>query len=79
MASCVRNAVALLGLPLPQAVRMASQIPAEFLGVAADYGRIAAGQRANLVLTDEALNVRETWIDGCNSRELLQPSAAPGS
>ena len=79
MASCVRNAVALLGLPLPQAVRMASQIPAEFLGVAADYGRIAAGQRANLVLTDEALNVRETWIDGRSSRELLQPSAAPGS
>ena len=79
MASCVRNAVAMLGVPLPQAVRMASQIPAEFLGVAADYGRIAAGQRANLVLTDEALNVRETWIDGRSSRELLQPSAAPGS
>ena len=64
MASCVRNAVAMLGVPLPQAVRMASQTPAEFLGVAAEYGRIAAGQRANLVLTDDTLNVRETWIDG---------------
>jgi N-acetylglucosamine-6-phosphate deacetylase len=79
MASCVRNAVAMLGVPLPQAVRMASQIPAEFLGVASEYGRIAAGQRANLVLTDEALNVRETWIDGHRSRETLQPSADPGS
>jgi N-acetylglucosamine-6-phosphate deacetylase len=79
MASCVRNAVAMLGVPLPQAVRMASQIPAEFLGVATEYGRIAAGQRANLVLTDEALNVRETWIDGRSSRETLQPSADPGS
>jgi N-acetylglucosamine-6-phosphate deacetylase len=79
MASCVRNAVAMLGVPLPQAVRMASQIPAEFLGVAAEYGRIAAGQRANLVLTDDTLNVRETWIDGRSSRETLQPSAAPGS
>jgi N-acetylglucosamine-6-phosphate deacetylase len=79
MASCVRNAVAMLGVPLPQAVRMASQVPAEFLGVAADYGRIAAGQRANLVLTDDALNVRETWIDGRSSRETPQPSAAPGS
>jgi N-acetylglucosamine-6-phosphate deacetylase len=79
MASCVRNAVAMLGVPLPQAVRMASQTPAEFLGVAAEYGRIAAGQRANLVLTDETLNVRETWIDGRSSRETLQPSAAPGS
>ena len=79
MASCVRNAVAMLGVPLPQAVRMASQTPAEFLGVAAEYGRIAAGQRANLVLTDDTLNVRETWIDGRSSRETLQPSAAPGS
>jgi len=79
MASCVRNAVAMLGVPLPQAVRMASQTPAEFLGVATQYGRIAAGQRANLVLTDDTLNVRETWIDGHSSRETLQPSAAPGS
>ena len=79
MASCVRNAVAMLGVPLPQAVRMASQIPAEFLGVASQYGRIAAGQRANLVLADDALTVRETWIDGRSSRETLQPSPAPGS
>jgi N-acetylglucosamine-6-phosphate deacetylase len=79
MASCVRNAVAMLGVPLPEAVRMASQIPAEFLGVASQYGRIATGQRANLVLTDDALNVRESWIDGRSSRETLQPSPAPGS
>jgi len=79
MASCVRNAVAMLGVPLPQAVRMASQIPAEFLGVAREYGRIAAGQRANLVHTDDDLAVRETWIDGRSSRETLQPAPAPGS
>jgi N-acetylglucosamine-6-phosphate deacetylase len=79
MASCVRNAVAMLGVSLPQAVRMASKTPAEFLGVAAEHGRIAAGQRANLVLTDDRLNVRETWIDGRSSREALQPSPAPGS
>ena len=79
MASCVRNAVAMLGLSLPQAVRMASQVPAEFLGVAHEYGRIAAGQRANLVLTDDELNVRETWIDGRSSREASQPPASSGS
>jgi N-acetylglucosamine-6-phosphate deacetylase len=79
MASCVRNAVAMLGVSLPQAVRMASQVPAEFLGVAQDYGQIAAGQRANLVLADDELNVRETWIDGKSSRELTQPPAAAGS
>jgi N-acetylglucosamine-6-phosphate deacetylase len=76
MASCVRNAVAMLGVSLPEAVRMASQVPAEFLGVSQEYGRIAAGQRANLVLADDELNVRETWIDGKSSRELNQPPPA---
>ena len=33
MASTVRNAVQLLGVSLPEAVRMASQYPAEFLGL----------------------------------------------
>jgi N-acetylglucosamine-6-phosphate deacetylase len=79
MASCVRNAVAMLGVSLPQAVRMASQVPAEFLGVAHEYGRIAPGQRANLVLTDDELNVRESWIDGGTSRAAPQPSPSPGS
>jgi len=79
MASCVRNAVAMLGVSLPQAVRMASQVPAEFLGVAQDYGQITAGQRANLVLADDELNVLESWIDGKSSRELTQPAAATGS
>jgi len=64
MASCVRNAVKLLHLPLLEAVRMASLHPAEFLGIAQDTGRIQAGYRANLVLADDDLNVLETWIDG---------------
>jgi N-acetylglucosamine-6-phosphate deacetylase len=64
MASCVRNAVSLLGVSLPEAVRMASLYPAEFLGLAHELGRIEPGYRANLVLADEKLNVLETWIDG---------------
>jgi N-acetylglucosamine-6-phosphate deacetylase len=68
MASSVRNAMSMLGLPLSEAVRMASQWPAEFLGVAHELGRIAAGYRANLVLSDDELNVRETWIDGQSSK-----------
>ncbi|MDB6046966.1 MAG: N-acetylglucosamine-6-phosphate deacetylase [Gammaproteobacteria bacterium] len=64
MASCVRNAVKLLGLSLPEAVRMASQYPAEFLGLSAETGRIAPGLRANLVLADDYINVLDTWIDG---------------
>jgi N-acetylglucosamine-6-phosphate deacetylase len=69
MASCVRNAVKLLQLPLPEAVRMASLHPAEFLGIAHDTGRIRAGYRANLVLADDDLNVLEIWIDGQSSQD----------
>jgi N-acetylglucosamine-6-phosphate deacetylase len=69
MAGCVRNTVALLGVPLPQAVRMASQWPAEFLGLESECGRIAPGQRANLVAADDELGVLETWIDGRTSAE----------
>ena len=64
MAGAVRNAVSMLGLTLPEAVRMASRYPAEFLGIGQDVGRIAAGYSANLVLADDALNVLKTWIDG---------------
>lgn len=64
MASCVRNAVSLLGVPLPEAVRMASLHPAEFLGLSHELGRIEPGYRANLVLADDRLNVLGTWIDG---------------
>ncbi len=64
MATTVRNAVELLGLDLPEAARMASQYPAEFLGLGAELGRIAPGYRANLVLVDDRLDVMETWIDG---------------
>jgi N-acetylglucosamine-6-phosphate deacetylase len=72
MASCVRNAVSMLGVSLPEAVHMASQWPAEFLGLGREYGRIAPGYRANLVLADEGLDVLETWIDG------RVQTAAPG-
>src|SRR4030088_1671026 len=72
MASCVRNAVSMLGLPLPEAVRMASLYPAEFLGLANEVGRIAAGYRANFVLADDQMRVVDTWIDG---RSELEDSA----
>ncbi|MGO4706912.1 N-acetylglucosamine-6-phosphate deacetylase [Microvirga sp. 2MCAF38] len=64
MASGVRNIVERLGLSLPQALRMASLNPATFLGLDHELGRIAIGYRADLVLLDDALNVRQTWIGG---------------
>ena len=64
MASCVRNAVSLLGVSLPEAVRMASLYPAEFLGLSHELGRIEPGYRANLALAGDRLNILGTWIDG---------------
>jgi len=78
MASCVRNAMSLLALPLAEAVRMASLYPAEFLGLAHELGRIAPGYRANLVLVDEQLRVLNTWIDGrANDESPPPPHPAP--
>lgn len=63
MAGAVRNAVSMLGLTLPEAVAMASSVPAAFLALT-DLGRIAPGCRADMVLLDEALEVVATWIGG---------------
>ena len=64
MASAVRNTVSQLGVPLADALRMASTYPAEFLRLEGRMGRIAPGHRADLVLIDEELNVLRSWIGG---------------
>jgi N-acetylglucosamine-6-phosphate deacetylase len=67
MASAVRNAVDLLGLPLDEAVRMASASPARFLGLDKEVGRIVPGLRANFVVADDDLAIIDTWIDGVSA------------
>ncbi|MEE7567957.1 amidohydrolase family protein, partial [Xanthomonas sp. Kuri4-3] len=64
MATAVRNTVALLGVPLDEAARMASLYPAQCLGLDDRLGRIAAGHQADLVLLDAQLQVAATWIAG---------------
>ena len=64
MVSAVRNTVQLLGLPLDEAVRMASTYPAEFLGLGESHGRIAPGYHADLVAMDTEYRVRKSWIGG---------------
>ena len=63
MDAALRFAVGPLGQTLEEALRMASLYPAEMLR-RADRGRIAAGQAADLVLLDDALRCRRTWIAG---------------
>ena len=64
MATAVRNTVTLLNQPLEEALRMASLYPATFMNLEDRYGRIAPGYRADLVLLDGDLTVRQTWIGG---------------
>ena len=64
MASAVRNTVRWLGLPLAEASRMASEYPAQWLGLSRSHGRIAAGYRADFAVLDDELHVVETWIGG---------------
>jgi N-acetylglucosamine-6-phosphate deacetylase len=67
MIGAVRNAMSMMGLSLEDAVAIASTAPAAFLGLAGRRGAIRAGQAADLVLLDDALQVRRTWIDGVSS------------
>jgi N-acetylglucosamine-6-phosphate deacetylase len=64
MARAVSNAVSMLGVDLPTAVRMASRNPASFLGLQAETGSIATGLRADLALLDNGGRVLRTWISG---------------
>ncbi|MFZ1106654.1 MAG: N-acetylglucosamine-6-phosphate deacetylase [Hyphomicrobiaceae bacterium] len=65
MADAVRNCVALLGIPLTDALRFASAEPAAFLGRADTLGRIAPGYRADLVaFNPDNLAVYGTWVAG---------------
>jgi N-acetylglucosamine-6-phosphate deacetylase len=64
MATAVRNAVSMLDLDITEAARMASEYPAEFLGLGHELGKIQPGYRANLVTLDEDLRVTRTWIEG---------------
>ncbi|WP_308115441.1 MULTISPECIES: amidohydrolase family protein [unclassified Rhodococcus (in: high G+C Gram-positive bacteria)] len=53
----VRRAVAESGVDLVSAVRMGATTPARFLGLQDTVGRLAAGMRADIVITDADLTV----------------------
>ena len=65
MATAVHNCVKLLGRALPDALRLASRTPAEFLGLGDRLGRIAPGYRADLVaFQPNDVSVIDTWVAG---------------
>jgi N-acetylglucosamine-6-phosphate deacetylase len=63
MAGAIRH-VASLGVPLTDALAMATSTPARALRLGRTLGAIAPGRRADLVALDDALDVRAVWIAG---------------
>ena len=63
VAEAVRNAVRSAGIPLADALRMATTTPAACVGMT-DRGRIAAGCRADIVAIDGSLRVIGVWQNG---------------
>lgn len=59
MATSVRNVVAKLGEPAEHALAMATSIPAAAMRLDGKIGAFAPGAKADIVLLDDALNVRE--------------------
>ena len=64
LADAVRFCVRSLGVPSAQAIRMASEVPAAFLRLDGQVGRITPGARADLLLLDATLAVLGTWLGG---------------
>ena len=67
MASAVRFCVNALGLPLEEALRMASLYPAMFLRLDDRHGRLASGHVADIVHLGADLTVRRTWMGTATS------------
>jgi len=64
MDQAVRTMHRTAGVPLPEAIRMASLTPARILGIDKDCGSIEVGKRVDFVVMDAELSVRQVWIGG---------------
>lgn len=64
MDHCVRTMHFAAGVPLVEAIRMASLTPARILGIDRAAGSIEVGKRADLLVLDARLNVRAVYVGG---------------
>jgi N-acetylglucosamine-6-phosphate deacetylase len=60
----VRNMINLANVPLLEAVKMASQTPANILGLGQSKGSLITGKDADIVIFDENINVSTTMVQG---------------
>ena len=64
MNQLVRNMVKLVGLTVPEAVRLATVNPARFQKLDRFYGVLAEGMKADLTVFDEEIEILLTVVDG---------------
>jgi N-acetylglucosamine-6-phosphate deacetylase len=64
MDHAVRTMHRTAGVPLPEAVRMASLTPARIIGLDGEIGSLEVGKRADLVVLDAELNVQQVYVGG---------------
>jgi N-acetylglucosamine-6-phosphate deacetylase len=64
MQQLVKNMHLCAGIPLCDAVRMATEVPARRIGLDQSKGCVAPGYDADLLLLDDALNVRYCMVGG---------------
>ncbi|WP_431212736.1 amidohydrolase family protein [Puia sp. P3] len=64
MLQAVRNGVEKAGIPLPEALRMASLYPAGLMGIENRFGCIQPGSQADFVLLDDQLNLLQVFVEG---------------
>jgi len=63
MLDCVKNLVS-IGIPIENAVKMASYNPARAAGVDCETGSLALGKCADLLVLDKNLNLVKVFVDG---------------
>jgi N-acetylglucosamine-6-phosphate deacetylase len=64
MDHCVRTFHRLTGVPIEIVVRMATLTPARIAGIDAHVGSLAVGKRADLLVLDRELGIRQVYVSG---------------
>jgi N-acetylglucosamine-6-phosphate deacetylase len=64
MIDAVNFMVETIGLPVEEALRMASLYPAEAMGISSTHGHLLRNARGSFVHLSDDRKVRATWIDG---------------
>jgi N-acetylglucosamine-6-phosphate deacetylase len=64
MAKAVSNAISMLGIPIQDAVRMASLVPSQSLKMDDKEGSLRVGQAANLTIFNDAVEIFLTMVEG---------------